>query len=66
MYYFHRTLAEYIIEFQMAGLGLTQLSDAQVIEEMLKRGASATYHQFPCFMILKFIKVAKIYIVAPA
>lgn len=56
VYYFHRTLEEYMSAFQAAGLGLTQLSDAQVTEEMLQRGAPAKYYQFPYFMILKLVK----------
>jgi len=59
VYYFHRTLEEYVKAFQAAGFLLKQLSDLPITEAMLKQGAPPKYYQFPYFMLLDFVKVAE-------
>lgn len=59
VYYFHRTLAEYVTAFQTAGFLLKHLSDLPITEDMLKQGAPPKYYQFPYFMLLDFVKVAE-------
>lgn len=64
VYYFHRTLEEYVTAFREAGFLLRSLLDIQVTEEMVSKMPNLNkqlsyghmYHRFPFFMILEFIK----------
>jgi 2-polyprenyl-3-methyl-5-hydroxy-6-metoxy-1,4-benzoquinol methylase len=64
VYYFHRTLEEYITAFREAGFLLQGLLDVQVREEMVSKMPalnkqlpySHMYPRFPFFMILDFVK----------
>ena len=58
VYFFHRTLEEYITAFRDAGFLLRSLSDVGPKEEMMRSDSpiAQKYHHFPFFMILEFIK----------
>ncbi|MGH2541326.1 MAG: class I SAM-dependent methyltransferase [Ardenticatenaceae bacterium] len=64
VYYFHRTLEEYMTAFRDAGFLLRSLADVQVTTEIAARlpdryshlPYSHRYHHFPFFMILELIK----------
>ena len=58
VYFFHRTLEEYITAFRDNGFLLRGLYDAPPTEEMLQSPdpRPKKYYQFPFFMILELIK----------
>ncbi len=58
VYFYHRTLEEYITAFRDAGFLLRSLSDVRVTEEMMRDGSlrAPQHSYFPFFMVLEFIK----------
>jgi len=59
VYFFHRTMEEYITAFRDCGFLLKSLSDVRPPENALQSGdprAQKHYH-FPVFMVLEFVKV---------
>lgn len=65
VYYYHRTMEEYMTAFRDAGFLLRTLIDVRVSDEsaaLLRDRQTAIsyahrYHQFPFFMILEFVKL---------
>lgn len=57
VFYFHRTLEEYITAFRDAGFLLKSLSDVCPAKVMDRDGSvSPKYYRFPFFMVLEFVK----------
>ena len=65
VYYFHRTMEEYVHAFQAADLLLRRLYDIQMTEEMVARLPQknrqfpwfSLYHRFPFIVILELVKL---------
>jgi len=58
VFYYHRTLEEYITTFRDSGFLLKSLSDVCPTEEMLRSdpGLRERWYHFPVFMVLEFVK----------
>ena len=58
VFYYHRTLEDYIAAFRDSGFLLKSLSDVCPTEEMLHAdpGLRERWYRFPVFMVLEFVK----------
>ncbi len=60
VFFYHRTMEEYVTAFRDAGLLLRSLADVQMTEEMAARGSIPSQgifnQRFPFFVVLEFIK----------
>jgi 2-polyprenyl-3-methyl-5-hydroxy-6-metoxy-1,4-benzoquinol methylase len=61
VFHFHRTFEEYVTAFRDAGFLLKSLSDVYPVKAMNQDSSVLQkYHHFPFFMVLEFVKGAKL------